>query len=416
MRTDYEAQESLFEFINDGIMDFYQTLAIEYSLNLKNNLLEEYKPNYIEYVPYSNKIVRWGEMPIRVKITKPANLDLYFINEIERAFIEWQNATDKNVSFVFEDKDPDITIEFTELTKEDKENNSNIYVVANTEPVFDEDILRSMKITFYTKNIKDEYFTKQEIYNTALHEIAHALGLFGHSRDADDVLYFAPSREVKKDEYKKLSQKDINTVKLLYQINPDITRGKAKYNIHPKFVFNSTEHINDTKLQEANNYIKQAPKLPNGYIDLAQASILSKDYDSAKEALKEAIKYANDNNTKFIIYYNFAVICYETGDMNKALFYAKEAQKFRNKNSVTALLANIYYKKREYNNAIEQYETLVKNHPTSIMYNVNLAKLYINQWKIVEGVDVLNELVIKNPEAIEDKRVKRFSLLMKIVK
>ena len=195
-----------------------------------------------------------------------------------------------------------------------------------------------------------------------------------------------------------------------------MTNGKATYSIHPRFVFKNTNNIYDTKYQEANNYIKQAPALPNGYIDLAQVSILTKDYDTARGALKEAIKYANDNNTKFIIYYNFAVICYETGDMNKALFYAKEAQKYRNKNSVTALLANIYYKKHEYNNAIEQYESLVKSHPTSIMYNVNLAKLYINQFKITEGVDVLKELVKNNPEAIDDKRVKRFNILMKIFK
>ena len=273
-----------------------------------------------------------------------------------------------------------------------------------------------MKITFYTKNIKDEYFTPQEVYNTALHEIAHALGMFGHSRDADDVLYFAPSREIKKDEYKKLSQRDINTINLLYEIKPDITNNKAKYSIHPKLIFNSIENINKTKVKEAKNYINQAPDLPNGYIDLAQAAILAKDYEKARSSLKEAIKYASDNNTKFIIYYNFAVICYETGDMNKALFYATEAQKFRNKNSVTALLANIYYKKREYNNAIEQYEILVNNHPTSIMYNVNLAKLYINQLRIKEGVDVLKELIKNNPEASEDKRVKRFSLLLKVMK
>ena len=102
--------------------------------------------------------------------------------------------------------------------------------------------------------------------------------------------------------------------------------------------------------------------------------------------------------------------------MNKALFYAQEAQKFRNKNSVTALLANIYYKKREYKNAIEQYKILVKNHPTSVMYSVNLAKLYINRLDIVDGVYILKNLVKNNPEAADDKRVKRFKFLMMIVK
>lgn len=417
MRLNYEAQEELLALIDDGIYDVVQTQAIEYMHDLEKALFEKYQPNYIEYVPYNNKIIRWGSVPIRVKIPKTKDLNLYFINEVERAFMEWQRMTDNKIAFQFDDNNPNITIEFTEIPKEEKENNdNNVYVVANTEPEFDEDVLRNMKITLYTKNDKDKYFSPQEIYNTALHEIAHALGVFGHSRDADDVLYFAPNKQPNNQNYKTLSKSDVNTIKLLYDIKPDLTYGKAEYSIHPKLIFRSLDDINETKIQEANNYIKQAPSLPNGYIDLAQTAMYAKDYDKAKNCLKQAIKYANDNNTKFIIYYNFAVICYETGDMNKALFYAQEAQKFRNKNSVTALLANIYYKKREYKNAIEQYKILVKNHPTSVMYSVNLAKLYINRLDIVDGVYILKNLVKNNPEAADDKRVKRFKFLMMIVK
>ena len=102
--------------------------------------------------------------------------------------------------------------------------------------------------------------------------------------------------------------------------------------------------------------------------------------------------------------------------MNKALFYATKAREFRDKNSVTALMANIYYKKREYAKAIEQYEILVKKYPTSVMYSVNLAKLYINRGKIATGARVLKSLVKNNPDAKDDKRVKPFVLLMKVVK
>jgi len=413
----YEAQEALLAFINDGVYDLYQTQAIEYLHTLQRSIFEKYSPNYIEFIPYNNKVIRWGENPIKVKITKSdTELDLYFINEVERAIMEWQNVVENKFEFKFVDRNPDISIEFAEVPDEEREKNIfNHYVVANTEPVFDETALNEVTITFYTKNNKGEHFSRQEIYNTALHEIGHALGIFGHSNNPTDVLYLTSVKR-SDSEYNEISQSDINTMKLLYEIKPDITSGKASYSIHPKIIFGNEEEINKSKFDEAQNYIKQAPSLPNGYIDLAQAAIFARDFEEAKNCLKRAIKYATDNNTKFIIYYNFAVICYETGDMNKALFYATKAREFRDKNSVTALMANIYYKKREYAKAIEQYEILVKKYPTSVMYSVNLAKLYINRCKVVSGVRILKTLVKNNPDAKDDKRVKPFVLLMKVVK
>jgi predicted Zn-dependent protease len=79
-------------------------------------------------------------------------------------------------------------------------------------------------------------------------------------------------------------------------------------------------------------------------------------------------------------------------------------------------MANIHYKKREYSKAIEQYEILVNNYPTSVMYSVNLAKLYISRGKFITGIKVLNKLVENNPDAKNDKRVKPFRLLMQIIK
>ncbi len=403
----YEAQEALITFINDGIYDVYQTKAIEYLHELEKRFAEQYSPNYIELIPYNDKVIRWGKNPIKVGIKKREDLDLYFINEVESALMEWQRATGNKLVFVFDNKNPDIAIEFEDLAidKENK-NNHNLYIVANTEPVLDGNTLQGMKITLYTKNSQGKYFTKEEIYNTTLHEAAHALGIFGHSRHPEDVLYLSSPNLAGTKEYKKLSESDINTMKLLYAIKPDITSGKPEYSIHPKIIFGDQEEINKTKVSEAENYIRQAPSLPNGYIDLAQTAIFAKDYDKARECLKRAIKYASDNNTKFIIYYDFAVISYETGDMNKALYYTQEAQKYRSKNSVTALLANIYYKKHDYKKAIEQYEILVGEYPQSIMYSVNLTKLYINQRRLIRAAKVLRKLILNNPEANEDKRVK----------
>lgn len=415
LELNYKAQEALLAFMEDGIDDYNQTEAEIYLSELKKVIKEKYSPNYIGQAPYNNKVIRWSKSPIKVRIDKPEELDIYFTNEVQQAFLEWQRVSDERLLFEFTDKSPDILIKFQDIPKEVKAGKDRIYVVANTEPEFDENSLRKMSIVFYTKNNKDEYFTKEEIYNTALHEIAHALGVCGHSNNDNDVLFFSSAYREDK-EYHNLSDSDINTIKLLYDIKPDITNGKDEYTIHPKLIFGDAKTINNTKLAEAENYIKQAPRLPNGYIDLAQNSVFAKDYETAKDALKQALKYANDDNTKFIIYYNFAVIYYEMDDLNKALFYAEKAQEFRDKNSVVALLANIHYKKHDYKKSIECYELLVEKYPISIMYSVNLAKLYINQANLKAAANVLHKLVANNPEAQNDNRVKSFKLLMLLIK
>ena len=40
-----------------------------------------------------------------------------------------------------------------------------------------------MTMKFYIKDINGKFFTANQVYNTALHEIAHALGVMGHSNN-----------------------------------------------------------------------------------------------------------------------------------------------------------------------------------------------------------------------------------------
>ena len=42
---------------------------------------------------------------------------------------------------------------------------------------------------FFVKNPNNDFFTNNQIYNNALHEIAHALGFMGHSDDKNNIMY-----------------------------------------------------------------------------------------------------------------------------------------------------------------------------------------------------------------------------------
>lgn len=86
-----------------------------------------------------------------------------------------------------------------------------------TTNIFIKNKLTDSKIDFYIKDYRQHPHSPQVIYKTALHEIGHLLGLMGHSKNINDIMF--PS--ITKTE--SLSERDRNTLLELYKKSPDIT-------------------------------------------------------------------------------------------------------------------------------------------------------------------------------------------------
>ena len=65
-------------------------------------------------------------------------------------------------------------------------------------------------------NSKDRAVRYRMLENVVIHELGHALGLFGHSPVRSDIMYPVT------DEHSRLSQRDINTLKRIYSQKADI--------------------------------------------------------------------------------------------------------------------------------------------------------------------------------------------------
>lgn len=383
--------------------------------------------NYIEQAPFNNKILRWdaSKFPLKVYIKNNSdNAPNYYETEIKKAFIKWQASTGNFIRFTFVDN-PDISnINASINSSSDMKKctqDSCKYTIAYTIPEVQGELLKKMDIFFYDSNNLGKSFSPKEIYNTALHEIGHSLGIMGHSYNKDNIMYMESDTTESFDKFRSellyLSAADINTISLLYKLIPDITNTSLdKFNTNHQFfapiIMGTEEQINSRKIIEAKNYINSAPEIPNGYIDLSASFMEQKQYNNAIEALNKALPLCSNNNEKFFVYYNYAVIYMKIKDWENTLKYVNLAKKLKPSEDIDGLAALAYYNLENKKEAKKAYRESLKKHPENIINSYNLAVIYLKELNFIQAGKVLNELIKANPEAKDDPKIKSCGLLI----
>lgn len=332
-------------------------LAKSQVLKWRGKIMSSYGNNYIEQAPQDNEIIRWNPetFPLKVCIDYPIEDQMpeYYRTEITKAFFQWQNSTGfMKFTFVEHPKDADIVVKFSELPENNCSEQGCKYVVAYTLPTIKKHILKQMSINLYNKDAYGNFFSDKELYNTILHEIGHALGIMGHSYSTDDLMYMT-NEDAKnsifmryRSDFQYISPKDSNTIRLLYNIEPTITNTPIKELktdglIYAPVVLGAEEEISKRKIKEAENYIKKAPNLPNGYVDLAIAYAGMGDTKKASINFNKALQLVHSDYEKYEIYYNYAVTFLNNNKPKEALKHAQMAQSLQNTDDVKELIGVI---------------------------------------------------------------------------
>ena len=103
----------------------------------------------------------------------------------------------------------------------------------------------------------------------------------------------------------------------------------------------TSKEISLRKLKDAQNYVKSAPDIPGGYVDLGIAyAELNKTHEAVK-ALQKALTLSKSDSDKYISYFNIAVVFVNSGDTKNALEYALKAQSISNNDEINELITNI---------------------------------------------------------------------------
>lgn len=346
-------QKEMFNIASSDDKDSAQTVAEAKIAEWRNNILSNIGNNYIEQAPSDKGIVRWSieKFPLKIALVNQSNVEIpeYYNNEVYRAFSQWEVSSQiLKFSSTNNANNADILVKFENLPNDVCDGNDCKYVVGFTTPSIKNNILKKMTITLYTKDPNGNYFSDKELYNTILHEAGHALGIMGHSYSSDDLMYMATEGSnfytPYRSSFQYLSSQDINTIKLLYKLVPAITNSEkvnTKGLVYAPIVLGTSKEISLRKLKDAQNYVKSAPDIPGGYVDLGIAyAELNKTHEAVK-ALQKALTLSKSDSDKYISYFNIAVVFVNSGDTKNALEYALKAQSISNNDEINELITNI---------------------------------------------------------------------------
>jgi len=347
----YSVQKKLYEISISHISDEASTEAQTGVNEMRNNLLKGFEGNYISNAIMGDDILRWDikTFPLKVYISKQSDIPDYYYSAVKTAFERWEERSNF-VKFEMCDTldNANIIIKFKDIPQDVCQGNICNYTTAYTEPDIDKNnLLKKMNLTFYKTTPKKDNFSDLEIFNTALHEIGHTLGIMGHSSNPNDIMY------AQKDQtetmsyaraYHSITMRDLKTLALLYRLKPTISNVK---NLHSEsfyyapLIIGSTNSILEEKLKEYQNYIEKYPNMASGYINLASVYDDMRDFNSALKTLEQGETYAKTKDEQYLIYYNRAVIYFNTKQYDQALNSANKAKAIKNNPSVDELITEI---------------------------------------------------------------------------
>ncbi len=356
----FAVQKEVFEIAESDLDDSAQNIAQEQVYSWRNNIFQNMGNNYIEQVPSDTGVIRWdvASFPLKFMILDQSETVIppYYVDEIKRAFSQWQASTQfLTFSQIDTPNDANILIKILPMPSDICSGEQCQYVVGFTTPDLKGNILKRMNIVIYAKDPMGNYFSDKELFNTALHEIGHSLGIMGHSYSSGDIMFMSsenPNSIYSKyrSSFQYLSSKDINTIKLLYKMYPTICNSEkidTKGLIYSPVVLGTAVEVSSRKLREAQNYIKKAPDLASGYIDLGIAYAEMNKPREAVKAMQEGYKRAKNDTERYFSLYNLASLYFNSNNFKKAEEAALMAQKISQTEEIQELILKINLKKNK---------------------------------------------------------------------
>ena len=349
---------------------------------------EKFPGNYIDRTLKSGELVRWNPstFPLHVYVEHNPDLPDYYEKAVKRAFAKWQKESDNFITFSFTNIEEyaDIKCYFPKNFKSEKDDQRML--AGLTDFKFEDNKLKYSRINLATYDMNNKFRKENDLYTTALHEIGHALGISGHSVDKKDIMY-----PVTQHEKAQISKSDINTLKLIYSIVPDITN--KDYSEKDKNTYITTEDVlgnYDTRLDielEATKADVNADKnsyFSGKYFNMANIYYKKKDFQNAITNYEKGLSLTSDTKDIEAVNMNIAICYSEMKNYEKALEHAQISDNIKNTPDKTAFIAYLYYKTENFEKSKPLALKVISTNPDNYNSYIVLYHIYKKENNDVE--------------------------------
>ena len=384
-------QKELLDNKNRNISD-EDTLSSEADdSSLSNKKLESdsysVSDNYINYAIDSNgKLVKWNKKKITVFVS-----DSEYKNSIYKALSKYNDVFKDYFKFYITSKrdNADIIIDVVDHF-DSNDNKDSIYMAGLTNNSFSSDdkyLSKSFVKILSKKPNSNVKVTSSEVYNVAIHELGHAIGIIGHSPKNTDVMYASSN-------VKTFSSRDIATIKILYSNDQDL-------------INRETKNYAETKLKEAELYAKHSPKKAISWVNLGRVYYDLGRKEDALEAYKKALELENNNP---LIYQSMGECYYTSKKYDSAIKYYQYAVNYTKNNEERVPLLNMLgmceAKKYNYNNAYIYFKQAYYFDKDNEKMLNNYLVACVETNKKEEVISVIDDYKSRHPNIIEEPFIK----------
>ncbi len=410
----YENQKKLYEISQLEDVDDASTLAENVLDNMRKQAEREAGSNYIDNVLFDDVLIRWNNStPVSYSIIGDSSVPQEYYDTVREAFDKWQSATNGQIMFIESQGNTraNITVNFLDdISRFDNINTSK------TIPDIDEDkdILKKMNIYVRKTDERGNPYETYKLLTLMQHEIGHALGLGGHSANPDDIMYYESDNIDENTGEKNITQRDLNTLNLLYRMVPDIIDvpiNPSEYNnmFYHAFITTYPGENFELEIQRLISQLQNDRKNIIIWVDLAINYAFKKQYARSNYILHNILPLVREDlQNQFVILYNLAANFYKMKDYRSSYTYLNLAENIQSDIDTQILDAYIDVREGRIDLAEDKLKILIQKYPENIDIALKLAEVYYLKKDRKTEREVIEKLIQTNPKALRDRRVLKY--------
>lgn len=420
-KLNFSAQKDLYEISQSDSNLKAALYAAKVLSYFRNEIMSRLGDSYIQQAIHDDQVLRWNlnYLPLKYYVDKSVQVPPYYLELIQKSFLDWQSVTDGLVRFapVNNKNDAQIIFTFIDVDNSQCKDSNCEYSVGNTVPVTEDNILKYMDVKINIKNNLGKFFSPAEIYTVMIHEIGHSLGIWGHSDNLNDIMFYSADQKYSIEGVKSISKRDLNTLRLLYALAPDITNipldsAQKEYFWYAPVFLNGLGKSKDFSIKESAQELNANPNDVSNWLELADKYASDKQYEKGIAVLTKALEVVRDAQTVAVIYYNMASDYLNLKKYPQALDCAYRAQQINNDFDTRALIALIKSNNGQYRTAEKEFIALRAEQPGNIDVALDLTDLYIVKKEYMKARKTIKSLIKANPSAANDPELNNYKIYM----